>query len=185
MVTVERDPIFVRDGNIATSAGVTAGIDLALALVEEDHGHGVAMAIARQLVVFLKRPGGQAQFSATLAAQTADRDDVTEIQAYVVDHLAADLSVPALAARAAMSPRHFARVFRQTAGVTPARYVERARLEAARRRLEESDVGVEGIARECGFGSAETMRRSFVRAFHVAPADYRRRFQPTTVNQEF
>jgi transcriptional regulator GlxA family with amidase domain len=183
-VTVERDPIFVRDGEVFTSAGVTAGIDLALALVEDDHGHAAAMAIARQLVVFLKRPGGQAQFSAALAAQTADRDDVTETQTYVVDHLAADLSVPALAARVAMSPRHFARVFRATTGVTPARYVERARLEAARRRLEESDLGVEGVARECGFGSAETMRRSFLRALHVSPSDYRRRFRPALTSQE-
>ena len=176
-VTVERDPIFVRDGKISTSAGVTAGIDLALALVEEDHGHTVAMAVARQLVVFLKRPGGQAQFSAALATQTADRDDVTDIQAWIADHLDDDLSVPALAGRAVMSPRHFARVFRAATGATPARYVEQARVEAARRRLEESDDGVDAIAAVCGFGTAETMRRAFLRAVHVAPTDYRRRFR--------
>lgn len=176
-VTVERDPIFVRDGKISTSAGVTAGIDLALALVAEDAGHDVAMAVARQLVVFLKRPGGQAQFSTALAGQTADRDDLSEVQAWMVDHLAEDLSVSQLADRAAMSPRHFARVFRAATGMTPARYVERARVEAARRRLEESDRGVDAVARECGFGSSETMRRSFLRALNVAPTDYRRRFR--------
>jgi transcriptional regulator GlxA family with amidase domain len=176
-VTVEHDPIFVRDGKFATSAGVTAGIDLALALVEEDHGHAVAMGVARQLVVFLKRPGGQAQFSAALATQVADRDDVTDVQAWIADHLGDDLSVPALATRAAMSPRHFARVFRAATGATPARYVEQARVEAARRRLEESDDGVDTIAAACGFGTAETMRRTFLRALHVAPTDYRRRFR--------
>lgn len=177
LVTVERDPIFVRDGHVATSAGVTAGIDLALAFVEEDHGHAVAMAVARQLVVFLKRPGGQAQFSAALATQTTDRDDVSEIQSWMVDHLDENLAVALLAERCAMSPRHFARVFRSATGTTPARYVERLRVEAARRRLEESAVGVDAIARDCGFGSAETMRRSFVRTMRVAPTDYRRRFQ--------
>jgi transcriptional regulator GlxA family with amidase domain len=176
-VTVERDPIFVRDGKYATSAGVTSGIDLALALVEDDHGHAVAMGVARQLVVFLKRPGGQAQFSAALATQVADRDDVSDVQSWIADHLGADLSVAALARRAAMSPRHFARVFRAATGATPARYVEQARVEAARRRLEESDDGVDAIATACGFGTAETMRRTFLRALHVAPTDYRRRFR--------
>jgi transcriptional regulator GlxA family with amidase domain len=176
-VTVERDPIFVRDGNVFTSAGVTAGIDLSLALIEEDHGHAVAMGVARQLVVFLKRPGGQSQFSAALATQTADRDDVTDVQAWIADHLGADLSVPALAGRAAMSPRHFARVFRAATGATPARYVEQTRVEAARRRLEESEDGVDTIAASCGFGTAETMRRAFLRTVHVAPTDYRRRFR--------
>jgi transcriptional regulator GlxA family with amidase domain len=176
-ITVERDPIFVRDGKYATSAGVTAGIDLALALVEEDHGHAVAMAVARQLVVFLKRPGGQSQFSAALAVQSGDRDGMTDVRAWVADHLDEDLSVPALARRAAMSPRHFARTFRATTGSTPARYVERTRVEAARRRLEESEDGVDAIASGCGFGTAETMRRAFLRALHVAPTDYRRRFR--------
>ena len=176
-LTVEHDPIFVRDGRISTSAGVTAGIDLALALLEEDLGHDAAMAVARQLVVFLKRPGGQSQFSAALQTQSTDRDDVSEVQAWIVDHLAGDLSVARLAQRAVMSPRHFARVFAASTGMTPARYVERARVEAARRRLEESDSGVEAVARECGFGSAETLRRSFLRALNVAPTDYRRRFR--------
>jgi transcriptional regulator GlxA family with amidase domain len=135
------------------------------------------MGVARQLVVFLKRPGGQAQFSAALATQTADRDDVTDVQAWIADHLASDLSVPALAERAAMSPRHFARVFRAATDATPARYVEQTRVEAARRRLEESDDGVDAVAAACGFGTAETMRRAFLRAVHVAPTDYRRRFR--------
>lgn len=176
-ITVEPDPIFVRDGAISTSAGVTAGIDLALAFVEEDVGHAVAMAVARQLVVFLKRPGGQAQFSAALAVQSCDRDEMADMQGWIADHLGGDLSVARLADRAAMSTRHFARVFSTATGVTPARYVERARLEAARRRLEESDAGVDAVAHECGFGSSETMRRSFLRSLHVAPTDYRRRFR--------
>lgn len=176
-VRVEADPIYVRDGSVSTSAGVTAGIDLALAFVEEDAGHDVAMAVARQLVVFLKRPGGQSQFSAALQTQVGDRDDVSEIQAWIVDHVADDLSVARLADRASMSPRHFARVFAITTGTTPARYVERARLETARRRLEESDAGVDAVARECGFGSSETMRRTFVRSLNVSPTDYRRRFR--------
>ncbi len=176
-VTVESDPIFVRDGSVSTSAGVTAGIDLALSFVEEDVGHDVAMAVARQLVVFLKRPGGQAQFSTALELQSGDRHEVAELQAWIVEHVAEDLSVAQLAQRAAMSPRHFARVFAANTGTTPARYVERTRLEAARRRLEESDAGVDAVARDCGFGSSETMRRSFLRAFRVAPTDYRRRFR--------
>ena len=168
----------MRDGNVSTSAGVTAGIDLSLALVEEDHGHAVAMGVARQLVVFLKRPGGQAQFSAALATQVADRDDVTEVQAWIADHLDEDLSVPALARRAAMSPRHFAAGLpRGNRARPPPGYVEEARVEAARRRLEESDDGVDAIADACGFGTAETMRRAFLRALHVAPTDYRRRFR--------
>lgn len=182
-IQVDPDPIYVRDGRISTSAGVTAGIDLALALVEEDCGHDAAMSVARRLVVFLKRPGGQAQFSVALEAQTADRHDLLDVQAWILDHLAEDLSVARLADESALSPRHFARRFRAAVGTTPARFVERARLEAVRRRLEESDLGVDGIARECGFGSAETMRRSFVRAFRVAPTEYRRRFRVTDIQE--
>jgi len=176
-LTVDPDPIFVRDGNVATSAGVTAGIDLCLALVEEDHGREVALAVARQLVVFLKRPGGQAQFSAHLRSQLAERDSVAEVQAWLADHLDEDLTVERLAARADMSPRHFARVFRAEIGVTPARYVEQVRLEAARQQLEDSTAGVEAIARGCGFGTAETMRRAFQRRLRVRPSDYRERFR--------
>jgi transcriptional regulator GlxA family with amidase domain len=175
-VRVEPDPIFVRAGHVYTSAGVTAGMDLALALVEEDHGPKVARQVARQLVLFLKRPGGQAQFSAQLEAQLADRAPLAELTAWMADHLAADLSVEALARRAAMSPRNFARVFVRAYGSTPARHVEKLRLEAAQRRLEESDAGVDAIAAECGFGTRESLRRAFARTLRVSPTAYRARF---------
>jgi transcriptional regulator GlxA family with amidase domain len=177
-VEVEDDPIFVRDGDIVTSAGVTAGMDLALALVEEDLGREAALTIARWLVLFLRRPANQAQFSAHLATQLADREGLREVQRFVIENPGAELSVEALAERAAMSPRHFARVFSAEVGITPARYVERIRLEAARRRLEESRDGVEVVAAACGFGTAETMRRTFLRSLGTSPTEYRRRFQP-------
>lgn len=176
-VDVDPDPIFTRDGNVWTSAGVTAGMDLALALVEDDLGRDAALAIARRLVLFLRRPGNQSQFSAQLAAQVAERDSLRQVQRWVADHPEADLTVATMAARAAMSERHFARSFRDEVGVTPARYVEQVRLEAARRLLEETEEGVEAVARRCGFGTAETMRRTFLRALHLSPAEYRRRFR--------
>jgi transcriptional regulator GlxA family with amidase domain len=178
-VTVAPDPIFVRDGNVYTSAGVTAGMDLALALVEEDHGRELALEVARQLVMFLRRPGGQSQFSAQLAVQTADREPLRELQAWISEHPDADLSVPTLARRVAMSPRNFARVFTREVGVTPARFVESVRVEAARRRLEESAHGVDHVAAACGFGTAESMRRAFLRIVRVPPAAYRHRFRAT------
>ena len=178
-LTVDADPIFVRDGDVYTSAGVTAGIDLCLALVEADHGRHLALSVARQLVVFLKRPGGQAQFSSHLSTQVAERDALAEVQAWIADHLDEDLSVASLATRAAMSPRHFAREFRAETGVTPARFVERARVERARTRLEESSVGIEEIAHGCGFGTPETMRRAFLRSLWVGPSEYRQRFRAT------
>src|SRR5262245_21149655 len=176
-VRVDPDPIFVRDRRLYTSAGVTAGMDLALALVEEDCGRDVALAVARELVMFVKRPGGQSQFSVPLMAQATDRQPMRELQTWIGEHLAADLSVEALARRAAMSPRNFARVFTREAGMTPARFVESARVEAARRRLEESSLGVDAVASECGFSSAEIMRRTFLRTVRVNPAEYRRRFR--------
>lgn len=176
-VRVDPDPIFVRDGDVWTSAGVTAGMDLALALVEHDHDRDAALAIARRLVLFLRRPGGQSQFSATLAAQQPAREPLRDVQRSVLDDPAGDHSVDAMAARAHMSPRHFARAFRAETGVTPARYVERVRLEAARRRLEDTAEPIAHVAAACGFGAAETMRRAFLRALSVAPAEYRRRFQ--------
>lgn len=175
-VTVEPDPIYVRDGPVATSAGVTAGIDLALALVEEDHGRELALRIARHLVVFLRRPGNQAQFSAQLAAQTAQRDPLREVQQWITEHPGADLSVEALAARARLSPRHFARAFQQETGVTPGRYVERVRVECARRLLEDTGDGVAQISRACGYGTPEALRRAFVKTLGQPPAEYRRRF---------
>jgi transcriptional regulator GlxA family with amidase domain len=176
-VTVEPAPIFVRDGNLATSAGVTAGMDLALALVEEDLGRDTALAAARWLVLFLKRPGGQAQFSAQLAAQTADRAPLRELQAWIPDHLTEDLSVPALARRTRMSDRNFARAFRRETGMTPAAYVEAARVESARIALESGDLPVEQIAGQAGFGTVETLRRAFRRRVGVSPVDYRSRFR--------
>jgi transcriptional regulator GlxA family with amidase domain len=175
-VRVDPEPIFVRDGSIWTSAGVTAGMDLALALVEEDLDREAALSVARHLVLFLRRPGNQSQFSATLAAQAPARDALREVQRFAVENLTADLSVEALAARAHMSARHFARSFRAQVGITPARYVERLRLEAARRALEETDEPLAAVAARCGFGTPETMRRSFLRALAVGPAEYRRRF---------
>jgi transcriptional regulator GlxA family with amidase domain len=176
-VTVDPDPIYVRDGDVYTSAGVTAGMDLALAMVEDDLGRDVALAVARRLVLFLHRPGDQSQFSAQLSTQWSDRDPLRRLQQWIADHPGGDLAVEALAARAGMSPRHFARCFRDDTGVTPARYVATVRLEAARRRLEESDDAVEHVAAACGFGTAETMRRAFLRALGVAPTEYRRRFR--------
>jgi transcriptional regulator GlxA family with amidase domain len=176
-VDVDPEPIFVRDGAVWTSAGVTAGMDLALALVEEDLDRDAALAIARHLVLFLRRPGNQSQFSATLTAQQPEREPLREAMRFVVEHVAQDHSVEAMAARAHMSARHFARAFRAETGVTPGRYVERVRLEAARRRLEDNAEPVAAIAAACGFGTAETMRRAFLRTLEVAPAEYRRRFQ--------
>jgi transcriptional regulator GlxA family with amidase domain len=177
LIKVERDPIFVRDGDVITSAGVTAGMDLALALVEEDLGRGPALETARWLVLFLKRPGGQAQFSAQLAAQMADREPLRELQEWIPDNLDGDLSVPALAGRACMSRRNFARAFRRETGMTPAAYVEAARVERARMALESGDLPVETIARQAGFGTVETMRRAFRRRLGVSPVDYRQRFR--------
>ncbi|MER8004503.1 MULTISPECIES: GlxA family transcriptional regulator [unclassified Streptomyces] len=181
-VEVDPDPIFIRDGNLATSAGVTSGIDLALALVEEDTGRDVALSVARHLVVFLRRPGNQAQFSAQLTAQTARREPLREVQQWITEHPGADLSVDALAARARLSPRHFARAFQTETGMTPGRYVDRVRLEHARRLLEETADGVEEISRACGYGTPEAMRRAFVRTLGTAPAEYRRRFHPAPVH---
>lgn len=176
-VRVEPDRIFVRDGRVATSAGVTAGMDLALALVEEDAGRELALAVARRLVLFLKRPGGQSQFSTQLQSQLSERAPLRELQTWMLEHPGEDLAVEVLAKRAAMSPRHFARVFGRELGVTPARYVEQIRIEAARRRLEESELGLDAIAEACGFGSAETLRRAFHRQVHVSPSEYRSRFR--------
>lgn len=175
-VEVDRHPIFVRDGPIATSAGVTAGIDLALALVEEDLGREIALAIARHLVMFLRRPGNQAQFSAQLSAQVAARPGLREVQRWIADNPNVDLSVPLLARRANLSPRQFARAFTREVGQTPGRYVDTVRLEAARRLLHDSDDGLERVAARCGYGTSEAMRRAFVRTLGVSPAEYRSRF---------
>jgi transcriptional regulator GlxA family with amidase domain len=174
-IRVEPDPIFVCDGSVWTSAGVTAGIDLALALVEQDLGRTVALAVARYLVVFLKRPGGQAQFSAALSLQAAE-DRFGALHNWINRHLADDLSVPVLAGQASMSERSFSRRYTEATGLPPGRAVERLRVEAARRLLSDSRLPVKRIAQRCGFGSEETMRRSFLRLLAATPQDYRSRF---------
>lgn len=176
LVDVDPEPIFVADGDVRTSAGVTAGMDLALSLVEEDLGPQAALDVARRLVLFMRRPGGQAQFSAGLAAQGATLAPLRELQAWLLDHLDADLSVGALAARAQMSERTFARAFRRETGRTPADYVEALRIERARVLLESTPAQVDAVAAACGFGTVETLRRAFARRTGVSPTDYRRRF---------
>lgn len=177
-VHVDPEPIYLRDRDLWTSAGVTAGMDLALALVEEDLDCDAALTIARHLVLFLRRPGNQSQFSATLAAQEPAREPLREVRRHILENLADDLSVEELAAQAHMSPRHFARSFRAETGVTPARYVESVRLEAARRALEDTSLSVAAVAHTCGFGTPETLRRVFLRSLGVGPTEYRRRFHP-------
>jgi transcriptional regulator GlxA family with amidase domain len=174
-IRVESDPIFVRDGGIWTSAGVTAAIDLALALVEEDAGRSLALAVARHLVMFLKRPGGQTQFSTVLSLQSAE-DRFGALHSWMSGRLADDLSLPALARRAGMSERNFSRRYTEATGITPARAVERLRVEAARRLLSDTRLPVKRIAARCGFGSEETLRRSFMRLLAATPQDYRARF---------
>jgi len=180
--TIDPDPIYIRDGNTYTTAGVTAGMDLALALVEQDLGSPLALRVARELVLYLRRAGGQSQFSTALSLQASDRRQIEEIRSWVVDHLEQDLPVEKLAAKAGMSPRNFARAFLKDTGTTPARFVERVRVEAVRRRLEESRDKLEKIANDCGFGSITTLRRSFLRVLHVPPADYRSRFTGLRLN---
>jgi transcriptional regulator GlxA family with amidase domain len=176
-VRVERDPIFVRDGHVFTSAGITAGMDLALELVEDDFGRDLALSVARVLVMFLRRPGGQSQFSVQLSAQLAERNDVREVQGWIADHPDGDCSVEALARRARMSPRNFARVFRREIGVTPAAYVEAQRVEAARRLLESTTRSLAEVAGACGFARVETLHRAFRRVLRVAPGQYRHHFR--------
>jgi transcriptional regulator GlxA family with amidase domain len=171
------NPIWVQDGRFYTSAGISAGMDLALALIEEDYGSALALAVARHMVIFLRRPGSQAQFSVALAAQAAERKSLQDLQVWIAENLAKDLSVEMLAERAAMSSRNFARVFARELGNTPARYVEQARVEAARTQLAASGDSVDQIASRCGFSSAEVLRRSFLRHFKVAPSQYRKHFR--------
>jgi len=214
-IAIEADRIFVRDGNVYTSGGITAGIDLALALVEEDLGRDIARLTARVMVMFLRRPGGQSQFSTYLGSETDalrdsrwfqtwilgqqgldksreapsslvveahSRPDMRGLQAWMLAHPHADLSIEALAERVAMSPRNFARLFLKETGMTPARFVEHARLQAARCVLEQTALPVEAIALRCGFGDPERMRRSFRRVLRVGPQDYRARFRSSLSN---
>lgn len=171
------DMIYVEDGTLYTSAGVTAGIDLALKLIEDDHGRELALMVARRLVVFLKRPGGQSQFSAHLAAQVTTEGRIQAIQHWILDHLPLDLSLSMLADRAAMSVRNFTRVFQSEAGVTPADFVEMARVDAARRLLEDTETPLQRVAASCGFSNPDTMRRAFIKRIGTGPSDYRDRFR--------
>lgn len=181
-ITVDPDPIYIRDGNTYTTAGVTAGMDLALALVEDDLGAPMALKVAREMVLYFRRTGGQSQFSTALSLQASDRKQIAEIRSWIHDNLDQDLPVEKLAARVGMSQRNFARVFLKDTGTTPSRFVEHLRVETARRRLEESRDKLEKIANDCGFGSIQSLRRSFLRVLHVPPNDYRRRFTDLTVN---
>lgn len=178
-VVLDEDAIHVRDGRVRTAAGVTAGLDLALALVEEDLGREIAMRIAAQLVMFFKRPGGQLQFSRRGEAAPTGRAALQEVQRWIAAHPAEDLSVAALAARTRMSPRHFARVFRAEVGDSPGNWVEAARVEAARGLLEDGRHTPKQVAAACGFADADVLRRAFARRLGVTPAEYRRRYGGT------
>jgi transcriptional regulator GlxA family with amidase domain len=179
-VALEPDAIFVRDGRVWSSAGVTTGIDLALALIEEDVGRQVAMNVARLLVVYLKRSGGQSQYSALLTAQTESESDAFDsLDRWIAEHLKGDMRVDALAERVHMSPRNFARAYAEKRGRTPAKAVEAIRVEAARRRLEETERRIESIAGDSGFSSEEQMRCAFIRILGIPPREYRKRFATT------
>ena len=177
---VEDDALFVHDGKFWTSAGVTAGIDLTLALLKEDHGHARTMEVARHMVVFMKRPGGQSQFSQLLAGQSSGREEFGDLIEWISEHLGDPLDVECLAERAHMSPRHFTRVFRQQMHCPPAKFVERMRIETARRLLEETPMQVAIVAEHCGFGDEERMRRAFLRQLKVSPSGYRERFRDSS-----
>ncbi|MEV0384854.1 GlxA family transcriptional regulator [Nonomuraea sp. NPDC050643] len=176
-VEVDADPLYIEDGDVWTSAGVLAGVDLALALVTRDHGHALASDVARGLVVYLHRPGGQSQFSTPMRAMTPRSEPFRELQGYIDANPGADLSVPALAARIGMSERHFSRVFTEQTGLSPGRYVERSRADTARRLLEVTGLPLESVARESGLGTPETLYRVFRRHWRISPGDHRRRFQ--------
>ena len=183
-ILVDGDRIYTQDGKVWTSAGVSAGIDLALAMVEEDHGHALALDIARRMVVFLRRSGGQKQFSSQLAAQAADHQPIRELVAWISENLDADLSVPALARRVAMSERNFSRVFTQQVNATPARFVARLRMEAAQSKLSETTENVQTIALGVGFGDDETLRRRLQSEAGISPFSYRtksRRTRPAPI----
>jgi transcriptional regulator GlxA family with amidase domain len=177
-LVVEKDALYVRDGRVRTAAGVTAGMDLALALVEEDLGRDIALRVAGQLVMYFKRPGGQLQFSRSGVTAPAGRSALQELQRWIAAHPSKDHSVPQLAKRIGLSTRHFARLFQSEIGTTPAAWVEAARVEAARRLLETSSLAPKQIATRCGFTNVDLLRRAFQRHLGVTPSEYRRQFQP-------
>jgi transcriptional regulator GlxA family with amidase domain len=176
-LTVDADPIYTRDGSVWTSAGVTAGIDLALAMVEADYGSEIAQTVARWMVMFLHRPGGQTQFAAPVWIPRAARSTVRAAQDFIDNNPGDDHRLDLLAKRVAMSSRHFSRLFTAEVGETPARYVERVRVEAARTELETTASSLDVIALNCGLGTAESLRRAFQRRVGVAPDAYRHRFR--------
>jgi transcriptional regulator GlxA family with amidase domain len=181
-IEVDASRLFVRDGNIYTSGGITAGMDLALALVEEDVGPEVMLAVARTMVLFPRRPGGQSQFSAYAPLEEkTNRQDIIQLRTWMMAHPEQDLSVPALADRLGMSPRNFSRLFHCETGETPAQFVEKVRAEGARCKLEQTSLPVETIAKQCGFGDPERMRRTFQRLYDLSPTDYRARFRSTLI----
>ena len=180
-VDLHPDAIFVRDGHVYTSAGVTAGMDLCPAMVEEDEGHDITVQVARELVLFLRRSGGQSQFSSLLDLDSSSVPSLRELRLWMLDHLREPLPVERLASRVAMSPRNFARVFVRELGTTPARLVQQMRLEAARRRLEESKESAVQVASKCGFGSLDSMRRAFEGHLGITPHTYRERFRTTAI----
>ncbi|MEU8928036.1 GlxA family transcriptional regulator [Kitasatospora sp. NPDC048545] len=175
-VRVDPDPIFIRDGQVWTCAGVTSGMDMTLAMVAEDHGQDLALATARMMVMYVKRAGGQSQFSVPLSVRSCEDDRIDELRMWIAEHLVEDLSLEALAARTHLSVRHFTRLFHQRTSTTPAAYVEAARLEAARRLLEDSHRSLPEVAAASGLGSVETLHRVFRRRLGTTPAEYRRRF---------
>ena len=176
-IKVDSDPIFIKDGKVYTSAGVSSGIDLALALVEEDYGRDIALQVARHLVLYLRRPGNQSQFSVVLSQQESDYEPIRNLQNWMLDHLKEPLGIEQLAEKCSMSPRNFARVFHKEMGLTPGKYLEKLRVETARRLLEETHLSLEQVATDCGLGSADTMRRLFIRHLKTTPSDYRRIFR--------
>ena len=173
---IDDNAIFIKDGPFYTSAGATAGIDLSLSLIEEDYGPGVAMAVARELVVYLKRSGGQDQYSEPLRFQTQSISRLSDLATWIVSHLSEDLSVEVLAAKACLCPRHFTRRFKAEFGYSPANFVEKLRLDEARRRLSIGDNSIENVGLSVGFKSADAFRRAFERQLEINPSDYRRRF---------
>jgi transcriptional regulator GlxA family with amidase domain len=179
LVEVDPDPIFVRSGRIWTSAGITASMDLALALVGDDHGDDIALRVAQLLVMYVQRPGGQSQFSAALSLPAGNRTDIAELRRWIAAHLTDDLSVAALARHLAVTPRHLARVFHAEVGITPGEFVERMRVEHARRLLERTDLTTERVAAESGLGSVETLHRVFRTRLGTTPREYRQRFAPS------
>lgn len=183
-VLVDTDPFYTRDTNVYTSGGVSSGIDLALALVEEDHGRDVALQVARKLILHLKRPGYQSQFSKVLETHRLENSLGGKLYAWMIRHLADDLSIEHLAEHSNMSVRNFARVFQKETGITPAKFVEKVRVEVARRYLEDSDLSIDQIGAKCGLGGMISMRRTFIRHMNISPSDYRRTFRTSLQTME-